>query len=172
MVNNIESHRKDISVLSEELVKLLTEKNMMIAVSESLTGGMVSESITSVSGASKVFECGICSYSNRIKHKLLDVSEDTLRQYTEYSVETAKEMAQGVRMISGADIGISTTGIAGPSGALPGKPVGFTCIGISTAEKTYAKEFIFGSGSGCERELIRKLAVINALKNAVEELRE
>lgn len=170
MVNNIESHRKDISVLSEELVKLLTEKNMMIAVSESLTGGMVSESITSVSGASKVFECGICSYSNRIKHKLLDVSEDTLRQYTEYSVETAKEMAQGVRMISDADIGISTTGIAGPSGGSPDKPVGFVCIGVSTRNMTAANSFVFGSGGADERELIRLLACKNALQAALDVL--
>ena len=163
---------KEIAELSSQLVDLLKSKKMHISSAESLTGGMVSESITAVPGASEVIECGVCSYSNRIKHELLGVSLETLEKYTEYSIQTACEMADGVRRLSGADIGVSTTGIAGPSGALPGKPVGFTCIGISTAEKTYAKEFIFGSGSGCERELIRKLAVINALKNAVEELGE
>ncbi len=163
---------KEIAELSSQLVDLLKSKKMHISSAESLTGGMVSESITAVPGASEVIECGVCSYSNRIKHELLGVSLETLEKYTEYSIQTACEMADGVRRLSGADIGVSTTGIAGPSGALPGKPVGFTCIGISTAENTYAKEFIFGSGSGCERELIRKLAVINALKNAVEELGE
>lgn len=163
---------KEIAELSSQLVDLLKSKKMHISSAESLTGGMVSESITAVPGASEVIECGVCSYSNRIKHELLGVSLEALEKYTEYSIQTACEMADGVRRLSGADIGVSTTGIAGPSGALPGKPVGFTCIGISTEEKTYAKEFIFGSGSGCERELIRKLAVINALKNAVEELGE
>lgn len=163
---------KEIAELSSQLVDLLKSKKMHISSAESLTGGMVSESITAVPGASEVIECGVCSYSNRIKHELLGVSLEALEKYTEYSIQTACEMADGVRRLSGADIGVSTTGIAGPSGALPGKPVGFTCIGISTAENTYAKEFIFGSGSGCERELIRKLAVINALKNAVEELGE
>ncbi len=163
--------QKSIAELSSELVSILKSEKKKIATAESLTGGMVSEMLTAVPGASEVLECGVCSYSNRIKHEILGVSPKTLEMYTEYSIQTACEMAEGVRRLSGADIGVSTTGIAGPSGALEGKPVGFTCIGISTSEKTYAKEFIFGSGSGCERELVRQLAVLNALSLAAEELR-
>ena len=110
------------------LVKELKNRGLKIASAESLTGGMVSEYITKVSGASEVFECGICSYSNRIKHEILGVSEETLENYTEYSYQTACEMAQGVRRLSGADIGISTTGIAGPSGGTEEKPVGTVYI--------------------------------------------
>ena len=83
---------KKIYELSALLVHELTEKKLKIASAESLTGGMISELITSVSGSSAVFECGICSYSNRIKHEVLGVSEKTLEEYTEYSFKTAEEM--------------------------------------------------------------------------------
>ncbi len=159
--------RQKIEKLSTELVSALKEKELKVSSAESLTGGMISEIITSVPGASEVIECGVCSYSNRIKHEVLGVKNETLQEYTEYSVETAKEMAEGVRRLSGADIGISTTGIAGPSGALEGKPVGYVCIGISTAEKTYAKEFFFGSENS--REVIRQLSAVNALALTIEE---
>jgi len=163
--------KNEIEALSIELVAALKEKKMKIATAESLTGGMVSEKITTVPGASEVLECGVCSYSNRIKHEILGVSQETLRKYTEYSIQTACEMADGIRRLSGADIGVSTTGIAGPSGALEGKPVGFTCIGISTAKRTCAKEFVFGTGTGNERELVRQLAVSTALELALKEIK-
>lgn len=152
------------------LVQILKTNNMKIAAAESLTGGMISEYITRVSGASQVFECGVCSYSNRIKHEILGVSSETLEKYTEYSEQTAAEMAAGIRRLSGADMGVSTTGIAGPSGGTEDKPVGLVYIGISTKERTYAKKFMFGSKTGDEREHIRKLACINALTLAVKEL--
>ncbi len=146
------------------LVECLLQKGMHIATAESLTGGMISEMITQVPGASGVIELGICSYSNRIKHLLLGVSEDTLETYTEYSLQTASEMAQGVRIAAGADIGISTTGIAGPGGAMPGKPVGSVWIGISTLDKTKSEEYHF-SGS---RDEVRAQAAQAALMLALE----
>ena len=97
--------------IEKKLVKLLKEKGMKASSAESLTGGLVSKLITDVSGASEVFECGVCSYSNRIKHEVLGVSSETLKSFTEYSEECAKEMASGVRRLAGADIGISTTGL-------------------------------------------------------------
>lgn len=160
--------RQKIEKLSTELVGELKKNKLRVSCAESLTGGMVSESITSVPGASEVIECGVCSYSNRIKHELLGVSSETLEKYTEYSIQTACEMAEGVRRLSSADIGISTTGIAGPSGALDGKPVGYVCIGISTKDETFAKEFFFGSENS--REVIRQLSVVNALTLAIEKL--
>lgn len=120
----------DVGNLQTALVKALHEKNLKIATAESITGGLVSKRITEVSGSSEVFECGICSYSNNIKHSVLGVSQETLDTFTEYSAETALEMAKGVRRISGADIGISTTGIAGPNGGTDEKPVGLVYVAL------------------------------------------
>ena len=94
--------------LNKEFVEVLKKKGLKSATAESLTGGLVSKRITEVSGASQVFECGVCSYSNRIKHELLGVPSDVLETYTEYSSQTAEAMANGIRRLSGADIGIST----------------------------------------------------------------
>ncbi len=126
---------------------------------------MVSQFITQVSGASEVIECGICSYSNRIKHELLGVSNDTLETFTEYSIQTACEMADGVRKLSGSDIGVSTTGIAGPGGGTDEKPVGTVYIGISSKNGCTANMFHF-DGS---REDVRIQAAQKALSFVVEE---
>ena len=146
------------------LVKKLTEKRLHIATAESLTGGMISEMITDVPGASGVLELGVCSYSNRIKHEVLNVPQDILDRFTEYSSETARAMAKGVRLAAGADIAVSTTGIAGPGGDLPGKPVGSVWIGISTAEGESAKEYHF-TGS---RDDVRRAAALEALSLAFQ----
>ncbi len=152
--------------LSAELVRILKENNMKAATAESLTGGMVSEQITAVAGASRVFECGICSYSNRIKHELLGVPTEVLEQFTEYSKETAMAMAEGVRKLSGADIGIATTGVAGPDGGTETNPVGSVYVGISTKHHCFAVHFLL-AGS---RDTIRKDTVSYALRYAVREL--
>lgn len=133
--------KEKLEGIEKKLVQLLREKNMKVSGAESLTGGLVSKLITDVSGASSVFECGVCSYSNRIKHEILGVSTQTLEVFTEYSEECAREMADGVRRLSGADIGIATTGIAGPSGGSEEKPVGTVYVGISTKNDTKAYEF-------------------------------
>ena len=93
----------------KKLVQLLHEKNLKIATAESCTGGLISKMITDVSGASNVFECGICSYSDRIKKNLLNVHRSTLEKYSAVSSQVAIEMAENVRKISNADIGLSTT---------------------------------------------------------------
>ena len=129
--------------ITENVVKLLVERNMTLATAESCTGGLISERITSVSGASSVFGFGICSYANEAKMKLLGVKAETLDKFGAVSVETAVEMAEGIRKLSGADFGISVTGIAGPTGGTPEKPVGTVCIGISSAEGTEAKRYLF-----------------------------
>ena len=160
----------DIGGLEYALVARLKEKGMKIATAESLTGGMVSESITRVPGASGVLECGVCSYSNRIKHEILGVSEETLEKYTEYSAQTPCEMAQGVRSLSGADIGVATTGIAGPGGGSKERPVGLVYVGISTKDRTFAKKLLLSRGQPDERENIRILACKNALYLSWREL--
>ena len=153
-----------------ELVALLKEKKMLVSSAESLTGGLLAARITSVPGASEVFECGVSAYSNRIKSKVLGVKKETLTEYSEYSTECAKEMAQGVKMLSGADIGISTTGIAGPGGGTPEKPVGTVYVGIAVKNDSKAAEFHFDSKK-C-REEIRSLTVDRAIRMMLDALKE
>lgn len=153
-----------------ELVMFLKDKQIKASTAESLTGGLVSGLITDISGASQVFECGVCSYSNRVKHEVLEVTEQTLEQYTEYSPECAKEMAEGIRRLSGAELGISTTGIAGPAGGTDEKPVGTVYVGISIKNDTRAYELRLGSE--LSRTQIRELSAAKALSLALERLRE
>ena len=124
-------------------------------------------SITSVSGSSGVFDCGICSYANFIKSKLVGVKEETLATYGAVSDKTAMEMARGVRILSGADIGISTTGIAGPLGGTPYKPVGLVYIGVSTEMGLKAEKMLLGEGDN-DRKRIRELATAAALYFALK----
>lgn len=104
----------EILSLAQKTVKLLRQKDLKIATAESCTGGMVSTYITAVSGASKVFEMGLTTYSNRIKNEALQVKKQTLDSVGAVSYETAKQMAENICAISNADIGISVTGVAGP----------------------------------------------------------
>ena len=153
-----------------ELVELLKKRGLKAATAESLTGGLLSKLITDTSGASQVFECGVCSYSNRIKHEVLGVSEETLEKYTEYSHECAREMAQGIRRLSGADIGIATTGLAGPSGGTEEKPVGTVYVGISTKNDT--RSFELRLGAELTRAEIRESSAERALAFAFDMLPE
>lgn len=116
---------------SRALVELLSKKHRTIATAESCTGGLISKLITDISGASEVFHCGICSYSNDIKEGVLGVDHEILEQHGAVSPETAMQMAIGVRALSGSDIGLSTTGIAGPDGGSDQKPVGLVYIGYA-----------------------------------------
>lgn len=145
--------------LQEQVVEKLAKCGKKVATAESCTGGLVSERITSVSGASNVFDCGICSYSNEIKHKVLGVSKDTLAVLGAVSAETAMQMAEGVKKLSGADLGVSTTGIAGPTGGTPEKPLGLVYVGVCTKDKTYALKLCLGGfiNKTNSRNYIRKL---------------
>lgn len=158
--------------IQKELVKRLKENKLKIATAESLTGGLLSKMLTEIPGASEVFECGVCSYSNRIKHDLLKVSQNTLDKYTEYSRQTAGEMAQGVRILSGADIGVSTTGIAGPGGGSQDKPVGLVYVGISTKNDRITYELKLADKKQCDREYIRQQAARYAFSAVLDFLDE
>lgn len=153
--------------ITENVVQLLEGIDCTVATAESCTGGLLSGAITSVSGASSVFGYGVCTYANEAKMKLIGVKADTLEEFGAVSVETAREMAEGVRILGDADYGISTTGIAGPSGGTEDKPVGTVCIGISTEKETYAKRFVFDGemfrDTGDKRTAIRFEAVYTAL---------
>lgn len=152
----------DVGDLQTAVVRLLTEKERKVAVAESCTGGYLAKRITDVSGSSKVFECGVCSYSNRIKHQLLGVSEQTLAEYGAISEQTATEMASGVRKLSGADIGISVTGNAGPT-ADEGKEVGLVYIGVDSPKLTRVFTLNVNRRDQDARETIRYLASSHAL---------
>ena len=168
LLSLLEQENITIEELPRLLVETLIKKKHRIASAESCTGGMISAAITSVSGASGVFDCGVCSYANFIKSKIVGVREDTLATYGAVSEKTAMEMARGVRVMSGADIGISTTGIAGPLGGTPYKPVGLVYIGVSTAQGLKAEKMLLGEGDA-DRQTIRELATAAALYFALKE---
>ncbi|HNQ62654.1 MAG TPA: CinA family protein [Syntrophorhabdaceae bacterium] len=132
---------------------MLKERGLKIAVAESCTGGLISSRITDISGASDYFEAGITTYSNESKIRLLNVPEDIIDRYGAVSEETAKAMAEGVKKTVHADIGVSVTGIAGPTGGTEGKPVGTVFIGLATKKATYVRKFFF---DGNRLEIRRK----------------
>ena len=120
-----------MSTAEFELIETLLSKNATVATAESCTGGMVAARLTSVSGASGAFKYGAVTYCNEAKNAVLGASAKTLGEHGAISAETAKEMAQGVRKIMGAEIGVSVTGNAGP-GAAENKPVGLVFVGVSS----------------------------------------
>ena len=115
---------------------MLAAGRRTISVAESCTGGIISNRITNISGASNVFLNGWVTYTNDAKEHWLGVRKQTLRRYGAVSEQVAREMAEGARVRSGADFALSTTGIAGPTGGTPEKPVGLVFIGLCSGEKT------------------------------------
>ncbi len=148
-------HEDELQRLVVEKLKLKGKKT---ATAESCTGGYVSKRITDISGSADAFECGVCSYANRIKSKILGVKEETLAAFGAVSPETAKEMAQGVKFLAGADFGISTTGIAGPTGGSEDKPVGLVYFAVAGEEETIVIKGKLWDAADNSREGIRKLA--------------
>jgi PncC family amidohydrolase len=139
----------------EELNGLLSGSRKTIALAESCTGGLIACRVTDVPGASEYFEAGIVSYSNRAKEKFLDVPAEVIALYGAVSAETATEMALGVRRAAGSDIGLSVTGVAGPGGGSPEKPVGTVFIALAAEGTTIAKRHFF---SGNRREIREQTA--------------
>ena len=131
-------------LLEEVVGRLLKERELTIAVAESCTGGNIASLLTNISGSSDYFERGVVTYSNGSKVELLKVDEDILANHGAVSQEVARQMAQGVRSISGTDLGLSITGILGPTGAIPGKPVGLVYIALCDNKSVYVKKFLFG----------------------------
>ena len=119
------------SELPHLLVNKLKANSKKVATAESCTGGLISKMITDQSGASEVFDCGVCSYANRIKEKILGVNPEDLETFGAVSPQVAAQMAEGIRKLANADLGISVTGIAGPAGGTEDKPVGTVFIGVS-----------------------------------------
>ncbi len=132
-------------------IKLLLEKKMSIATAESCTGGLVAKMITDFSGVSEIFGEGYVTYSNDAKMKNLGVKAETLEAFGAVSEETAREMAEGVRSRSGAHIGVSATGIAGPGGGTREKPVGTVFIALATKNKTIVEKLSLSGTRACVR---------------------
>ncbi len=130
----------DLIKLAEKAVQKLKEKNKTLALAESCTGGWVSKIITDVSGASAVYQGGVCSYSNEVKMNILGVKEETLATFGAVSEQVAVQMAEGVKKALNSNIGVGITGIAGPLSDNTAKPVGLIYVAISNEDKTICTE--------------------------------
>ena len=129
--------------LEQEVGNLLRQKGLTLGVVESATGGLISHLVTNVPGSSDYYKGSVTAYSNEVKIKVVGVKEDTINKYGAVSAEVAEEMALGGRKILASDICLADTGIAGPSGATPGKPVGLFYIGLSHQAGTYNRKHNF-----------------------------
>jgi nicotinamide-nucleotide amidase len=145
----------------KNLIKELIKKKLKISFAESCTGGMLASSITSISGASKVFNLGLVTYSNQAKIKILRVNKSIIKNYGAVSAECCKAMAVNLEKISKADINVSVTGIAGPNGGTKNKPVGLVFIGVKKSNKLMIFKNLFKSKS---RNFIQKATVKKTLK--------
>ena len=146
--------------LSQKIVKLLSKKKLKISFAESCTGGLLSSSITSINGSSKVFTLGLVTYSNLAKINILKVPKKIIIKYGAVSYETCLSMVKNLNKISKTNISVSITGVAGPKGGTKKKPVGLVYIGVKQGNKTLVKKFLFKNK---KRNLIQKITVNKAL---------
>ena len=146
--------------LSRKIVRLLTKKKLNISFAESCTGGLLSSTITSINGSSKVFTIGLVTYSNQSKINSLKVPKNIIRKLGAVSYETCLAMVRNLSKISKTSISVSITGIAGPNGATKKKPVGLVFIGIKKGNKTLVKKYLFKNK---KRTSIQKAAVGKSL---------
>lgn len=168
-INMNERLKPPIEVKSETEKKaahLLRKENKTIAVAESCSGGVLSDRLTNVPGSSSYFIAGVITYSNDSKVDILNVKRSTIEKKGAVSSEVAEQMAKGIRLHRGTDIGISTTGIAGPGGGSKEKPVGTVHIGLSTEDKTTSRKYRFSG----ERQEVKKQTSEKALKWLIESL--
>jgi len=146
--------------LSQKIVRLLTKKKLKISLAESCTGGLLSSSITSISGSSKVFTIGLVTYSNQSKISILKVPINIIRKHGAVSYEACLSMVKNLSKISKTNISLSITGIAGPKGGTKKKPIGLVFIGIKKDNKTLVRKYLFKNK---KRTTIQRTAVNKAL---------
>ena len=146
--------------LSQKIIKLLIKNRLKISFAESCTGGLLSSSIASISGSSKVFTLGLVTYSNQAKINILKVPKKIILKHGAVSYETCLSMVKNLNKISKTNISVSITGIAGPKGGTRQKPVGLVFIGIKNGNKTLVKKFLFKSK---KRNSIQRSTVNKAL---------
>jgi nicotinamide-nucleotide amidase len=146
--------------MEETVGRLLRERGLTLAVAESCTGGLIGSRITDVAGSSAYFLLGVIAYSNEAKQELLGVRAETIAAHGAVSTQTAAEMAEGVRRAAGAALGVATTGIAGPGGGSPEKPVGTVCVGLAWEGGAWSRRFDLGAR---EREWVKGMTAQIAL---------
>ena len=154
--------------LSNKIVKILTKKKLKISFAESCTGGMLSSTITSVNGSSKVFTIGIVAYSNQSKIKVLKIPKNIIRKYGSVSEPVCLAMVKNLNKISKTNISVSITGIAGPSGGTKIKPVGLVYVGIKKGNRTEVKKYLFKNKG---RSYIQRAAVNKSLASILSFLK-
>ena len=145
----------------KNIVRKLIKKKLKISFAESCTGGLLSSSITSIAGASKVFNVGLVTYSNQAKIKILKINKDIIKEYGAVSAECCEAMVKNLAKISKAQINVSVTGIAGPKGGAKNKPVGLVYIGVKKSNRILVTKNIFKQKS---RNLIQKATVKRSLE--------
>ncbi|WP_395827137.1 CinA family protein [Collimonas sp.] len=165
--NVVADNTEHIIDLAEQVGRALQTKGWFLSTAESCTGGGVSQAITEIAGSSAWFDCGFVTYSNASKTELLDIPEAEIAQHGAVSEEIAAAMAEGALANSNADVTLSTTGIAGPGGAVPGKPVGAVCFGWSVGHRTYTERLVFAG----DRRAVREQTVIHALQGLLRFLK-
>ena len=146
--------------LSQKIVKLLSKKKLKISFAESCTGGLLSSTITSISGSSKIFTLGLVTYSNQAKINILKIPKRIIMRHGAVSYETCLSMVKNLSRISKTNISVSITGIAGPKGGTKLKPVGLVFIGIKKGNKTLVKKYLFKNK---KRISIQRAAIIKSL---------
>ena len=144
----------------KSLIRILTKKKLKISFAESCTGGLLASSITSISGASKVFNLGLVTYSNQAKIKVLKINKDIIKKYGAVSHECCYAMVKNLSRISKANINVSITGVAGPKGGTKQKPVGLVYIGVKKGNKIQVNKCLFKSK---KRSVIQRYTVKKAL---------
>lgn len=149
----------DIIDLATRVGRELQARGLLLATAESCTGGGVSQAITEIAGSSEWFDCGFITYSNASKTELLDVPAAVIAQFGTVSEEVADAMAEGALANSNAHVTLATTGIAGPGGAVPGKPVGTVCFAWAMEHHSFTERLVFSG----DRRAVREQTVAHAL---------
>jgi nicotinamide-nucleotide amidase len=158
-----------MAILEQQILELLRKKGLTLGVTESATGGLISHIITNAPGSSEVYKGSITAYANQTKTSVLGVRTETLQQYGAVSAQVAEEMALGACRVLGADICISDTGIAGPGGATPDKPVGLFYLGLAHRLTAYSQKHVF-QGDRLENKESAARAALTWLKSYLQNL--
>jgi len=149
--------------IAKKVGEAVEAKNFMLSTAESCTGGLIAATITEVPGSGDWFDCGFVTYTNTAKNDMLDVPSAVIAQFGAVSEEVAAAMASGAVANSSADVAVSTTGIAGPTGAVPGKPIGTVCFGWARGDQVHTERLVFQG----DRRAVREQAVAHALRGVV-----
>ncbi len=158
----------ELRELAEQVGELLKQKRWLLATAESVTGGGIAQAITDVAGSSEWFDCGFVTYSNSSKTEFLDVPDALIAQFGAVSEEVAGAMAKGALANTDSHVTLSTTGIAGPTGAVPGKPVGTVCFGWAQGAAVCTERLVFTG----DRHAVRLQTAEHALRGLLKFIRQ